>query len=138
MNNTHELKTDPEVFEASFSGKRDYEIRYNDRDFKVGDWLILKETKYSGEEMKAGSPLIYTGRSMERKVCHILSGYGLSDGWVILAVNTKEQLRATNERLLSALVQIQGWRELRDNDGFPVERIEAIAREAITSLDQKG
>lgn len=83
---SHELKTDPDVFNASWLGKRNYEIRYNDRDYQVGDTLILRETRFSGVEMQNGRPLIYTGREMDRIVTHILEGYGLDDGWVILSV----------------------------------------------------
>lgn len=83
---THGLKTDPDVFDAVWNGLKTFEIRFNDRDFKVGDWLNLHETKHSGEDMKAGLPLIYTGRSMLRKVSHVLSGYGLAEGWVCLSL----------------------------------------------------
>lgn len=37
----HELKILPEYFEAVTSGRKQFEIRKNDRDFKVGDQLIL-------------------------------------------------------------------------------------------------
>lgn len=85
---THILKTDPEVFEASLIGLKKYEIRFNDRDFQVGDMITLSETKYTGKEMKAGKPLVYTARSLCKTVSHILRGpiYGLRDGWVILSL----------------------------------------------------
>jgi hypothetical protein len=34
--------------------------------------------------------------------------------------------------LIEALRQILGWRELRSGEGFPVERVEEIARNAIS------
>jgi hypothetical protein len=85
---THSLKTDNAVFVLSYAGYKKYEIRFNDRDFKIGDILILDETKYSGEEMSAyGKPLEYTGRQLMRRVDHVLEGYGLEPGWVILSVS---------------------------------------------------
>lgn len=71
---THDLKTDPEVFEAAWQGKKSFEIRKNDRDFQVGDTLNLRETQHSALEMAAGAPLEYTGRVIEEKVIYILHG----------------------------------------------------------------
>jgi len=54
----HELKTWPEYFEEILTGKKTFEVRKNDRDYKVGDTLILKEFKLIGIDDK----LNYTGR----------------------------------------------------------------------------
>jgi hypothetical protein len=84
----HELKTDPEVFAMTFCGSKNFEIRKNDRDFKVGDTLLLRETVFSGDEMKEGRRLEYTGRVLTRMVNYILPGgnYGLDSEWVIMDV----------------------------------------------------
>lgn len=83
----HELKTDPQVFQALVEGKKTYELRKDDRGFAVGDTLTLRETKHTGAEMAAGAPLEYTGRFDRRIVTHILRGpiYGLMEGWAILS-----------------------------------------------------
>ena len=81
----HELKTDPEVFQAVWDGRKTFEIRLNDRDFKVGDSLYLLETQHTGEEMRAGAPLVYTDRTMMKVVSHVLTGYGLAPGWCCLS-----------------------------------------------------
>lgn len=52
----HQLKTWPKFFAAISDGTKTFEVRRNDRDFKVGDALILQEfdpdTKnYSGREV---------------------------------------------------------------------------------------
>ena len=39
----HELKTWPEFFTETRSGRKKFELRRNDRDFRVGDQLLLKE-----------------------------------------------------------------------------------------------
>lgn len=81
----HELKTDPEVFDDVASGAKTHEIRRNDRNFQVGDGLLLRKTRYTGAQMHIGRPLEYTGDECRRVVSHILSGYGLNDHWVILS-----------------------------------------------------
>ena len=86
MNAIHKLKTDPEVFQAVVEGRKTFEIRFNDRGYQVGDLIVLKETKFTGQQMREGSPLIYTGREMQKQISYILSGYGLQDGWVILGI----------------------------------------------------
>ncbi|MDR5756980.1 DUF3850 domain-containing protein [Caballeronia sp. LZ035] len=86
---THELKTDHEPFSAILSGEKTHEIRCADRDFKVGDMLRLKETRYTAIEMSSESrPLEYTGRTTERVITHIQSGYGLPDGIVVMSLSS--------------------------------------------------
>lgn len=84
----HQLKTDPGVFDAVIQGKKTFEIRLNDRDYRVGDVLKLCETVYVGEAMKVGAPLIYTGRDCYVEVTYILYGpiYGLQEKWVIMSI----------------------------------------------------
>jgi hypothetical protein len=81
----HELKTDAAVFDAVARGVKTHEIRFNDRAFAVGDLLHLRETAASGEQMRAGAALVFTGRTVLRQVAHIQTGYGLTDGWCILS-----------------------------------------------------
>lgn len=85
MGKIHGLKTDPDVFQKSYQGVKTFEIRFNDRNYEVGDTVILKETKYSRKEMDEGMPLEYTGREGMIKISYILYGpiYGLKEGWVI-------------------------------------------------------
>ena len=86
----HELKTDREVFKAVQDGLKTFEIRKDDRGYQVGDNLTLCETRYTGEEMKAGKPLEYTGAAIDVGVSHILRGpiYGLKEGWVIMSIKS--------------------------------------------------
>ena len=44
---THHLKIKPKYFQAVIDGKKPFEIRYNDRNFKQGDRVIFEE--YLGE-----------------------------------------------------------------------------------------
>jgi hypothetical protein len=52
---THKLKTWTEFYRRIVSREKKFELRKNDRDYQVGDILILQEyfpnlEKYSGEE----------------------------------------------------------------------------------------
>lgn len=69
----HELKIYPQYFEDVISGKKKFEIRKNDRKYRVGDILILKEwdnIKYSGR--KARAEVIYL---IDDKFVGIQPGY---------------------------------------------------------------
>lgn len=73
----HELKIAPEYFEKVVSKEKSFEIRYNDRNFQVGD--ILKLMEYTD-----GS---YTGRFVYVKVTYILRDFeGLQPNFVGLSI----------------------------------------------------
>ena len=61
----HALKTEPQFFEAVIDGSKTFEVRKNDRDFRVGDYLALNELDDTHEG--------YTGRSVLLYVCYILA-----------------------------------------------------------------
>lgn len=77
---THELKTWNEYFEAIFTGNKTFEIRKNNRGFKNGDTLILKEWDPKTEK--------YTGRQVSKTVTYLLDGgkFGLEIGFVAMAI----------------------------------------------------
>lgn len=73
----HDLKILPEYFSPVVAGIKTYEYRFNDRDYSVGDMLILREFK-DGK---------YTGQQITVTVTHILKDFeGLKEGWVIMAI----------------------------------------------------
>lgn len=86
-NKTHELKTLPDYFNAVLDGRKTFEIRKNDRDFAVGDTLILIEwiPQYR----------LPTGRQQRCEITYILEGndeteqYGLMKGFCILSIIQK-------------------------------------------------
>jgi hypothetical protein len=63
---THYLKTWPEPYAATQAGAKSYEIRRNDRDYRVGDLLFLQEWNPTER--------LYTGREMFRLVTYKTSG----------------------------------------------------------------
>ena len=90
----HMLKTDPAVFQDVLDGSKTFEIRFNDRGYQIGDLIVLKETKFTGQQMKSGQPLVYTGREIQKRISYVLGGYGLPDDWVILGIQDIEAAKA--------------------------------------------
>lgn len=76
----HELKTCNEYFDEVFMGRKTFEVRENDRNFKKGDTLILKEWNPETEK--------YTGRELARSVTYVFKGgaFGLGKGFVVMAI----------------------------------------------------
>ena len=73
---THDLKTWPEYYIKVLFDDKQFELRKNDRDFKTGDILILREW-----HQERG----YTGNKLRRKVGYILDKHeGLKEGFVIM------------------------------------------------------
>jgi hypothetical protein len=77
----HELKTWPEYFQEVDNGNKTFELRKNDRDYKVGNILILREwCPKKGE---------YTGRTINRGIKYVLKDdeqSGLKEWYVILGL----------------------------------------------------
>ncbi|MEO6901591.1 MAG: DUF3850 domain-containing protein [Bacteroidia bacterium] len=76
---THNLKITPQYFEDIVNGYKTFELRKNDRDYKLGDTLILQEFFNN----------TYTGNEFVCNINYILkncSEYGLQEGFVILGI----------------------------------------------------
>jgi hypothetical protein len=85
---THELKTWPEFFQPVVDGRKTVELRSDDRAFKVGDHLLLREY-----ERNLGP---YTGRKCLVVITHIVRGapdFGLKEGYVALSIRREEAER---------------------------------------------
>lgn len=87
MTKRHELKTWPEFFQAILSGQKTFELRRDDRGFKVGDELWLREWNPTTQE--------YSGRSTVCRITYMLdhrpnagcaAQFGLSPGFAILGI----------------------------------------------------
>jgi hypothetical protein len=72
----HELKIWPEYFKEVFNGNKTFEIRKNDRDYKIGDWLKLMEYKPNKG---------YTGNEIFRKITYI-TDYAQKDNYIVMAI----------------------------------------------------
>jgi hypothetical protein len=87
----HDLKTWPEYFEQLDNGEKTFEIRRNDRGFKQGDVLRLREydpARCNADGCKRGNCPGYTGRSIVYRVGFVYDGGvgGLEDGYVVMAL----------------------------------------------------
>ncbi len=76
----HYLKILPEYFRAVNNGTKTFELRKDDRDYCVGDILVLQEWdpefEYSGLQLVYD--VMYTARNIEK--------FGLMPGYVILGI----------------------------------------------------
>jgi ASC-1-like (ASCH) protein len=80
----HKLKILPEYFEIQKSGLRQFEIRKNDRGFKVADEIVLRE--WDGKN--------YTGRILNRSITCIFGDNfeGIERGFCV--IGTMELIKA--------------------------------------------
>jgi hypothetical protein len=89
----HELKTDPEHYNNIEANHKTHTVRRDDRGYMVGDYVVLRKTKYTGKEMrghdgKGGErmPLVYTGVSLMCKITNIYNGPGVCTGYAALSL----------------------------------------------------
>ena len=92
----HQLKIDPGYFLDVASGRKTFEVRKNDRDFRVGDFLGLNEITKTpvnrNDEHKE------TGRFILVEVTYVLTDtMYVKDGYAILGIKpctvTKDKLK---------------------------------------------
>lgn len=85
---THTLKCDPVPFSHLVTGVKTFEFRRDDRDFKVGDLLEIRETKFASTEFPPALDRQLTGAKQIRKITHILRppDYGVPEGFCILSL----------------------------------------------------
>jgi hypothetical protein len=75
----HILKTWPGYFGPILDGTKTFEVRNLDRDFRVGDVLVLQEWEPASKE--------YTGRATARTVTYIMGGqWGIDQRTVVMAL----------------------------------------------------
>lgn len=106
MGKVHVLKLNSEYFEEAHKGVKPWECRLNDRDYNVGDKIILQE--FDGEKL--------TGREIHGVITFILdhSFKGLRNGYVVFTY--KETARLMSNNILdSKTVAIMTKEELLDS-----------------------
>lgn len=81
MKQYHELKTWPEFYKKVISGEKPFEMRKDDRGFKVDDVLLLREWSPETEE--------YTGSLAWYDISYILKDFeyeGICQGFCIMGL----------------------------------------------------
>ncbi len=90
----HYLKIKPEYYRDVQSGLKKFELRKNDRDFQVGDILMLIKLDDNGNE---------TDQVTRVRVTYILKDcpqYGLKEGYAILGIAEESRI---NEKEISPI-----------------------------------
>ncbi len=78
---THQLKVWSEYMDDLLNGSKTFELRFNDRNFQVGDFLLLME--YDKENQQ------YLGRELSVKITYVLDNSvfdALKEGYLILGI----------------------------------------------------
>lgn len=83
----HELKIVAPFFRDVKEGKKLWELRYNDRDYQVGDQLLLKEYvasehRFTGDELLVDVVYIYEAAEGDP--------YGLPPDWCVMSIRFSE------------------------------------------------
>lgn len=127
----HELKTISPFFELVRAGKKNFELRKNDRDFAVGDQLWLRHWDADAE--------MYLGSGVYKAVTYITDFKdGLRDGWVCLGLDTPDALsdlkrisEAYNSERLLAEENGKAFRESKSEIGRLKAEIESLKKGRI-------
>lgn len=115
----HELKTWPEFYEEVASGRKPFEIRLNDRDFREGDVLYLR--KYHPDTR------VYSGQYCYREVTY-LTDWGQKPNHVVMGLKQtppfdneeidKEIARLDEQiRVVEAVEKGAEWEQYHCSDG---------------------
>ena len=82
----HQLKCESKFFQDIVAGVKTYEVRLNDRNYAVGDYLALNEIDYSLDREETYM-YTYTGNSALYKVVYVLNDETFcKDGYVIMSI----------------------------------------------------
>lgn len=77
MNKCHDLKILRKYFNDVLLGTKTFEIRKNDRNFEIGDYINLREWDPDKQE--------YTGGHLVKQICY-MTDYQQKDGYVVLGI----------------------------------------------------
>ena len=79
----HELKCNIEYFSRIKTGQKTFEIRKNDRDYQVGDTLILREYNPKNSRTHYGDDEVLVAKVV------YLTSYEQKDGYVVMGIEVQ-------------------------------------------------
>lgn len=86
---THEIKAYPAFFSEILSGKKTFEIRFDDRGYQVGHHLHIKEfDPVEAKQIRAGNfrdTQGYTGREVKAEITYVTS-WAQKEGYIVMAI----------------------------------------------------
>jgi hypothetical protein len=78
--NFHKLKCTNPFFQQTLKGQKNWELRKNDRNYQIGDWIILQEHAPESDE--------FSGNFIAGQIVNILQdSEGLKKGYCILYIH---------------------------------------------------
>lgn len=77
----HELKTVEPHFSKLYRGDKTFELRKDDRGYKVGDYLVLRQ--YNAKKGHYCGPKVY---AVVRSILRDAPEYGLMPGYCIMSI----------------------------------------------------
>ena len=88
---THFIKTWPAYFERVLEGQKEFEVRKNDRDYQVGDILVLEWFNPDKSNNIYQSP-----DRLFREVTYILHGgqFGIEHGYCVMQLGITEKSKS--------------------------------------------
>jgi hypothetical protein len=93
----HYLKAWPQFFEAVARGLKPFEVRKNDRDFRVGDRVVLYEWNPGAAKEREAEG--YTGREVRGNILSVVEAGSstclagvIADGYVVLGIEWTDGL----------------------------------------------
>lgn len=108
---THELKILPEYFVGIACGEKKAELRRNDRQFAIGDMLLLKELGVTKE---------YSGRQVECVITDVADVDAFAKGYVLLSIELSNVLKQHNIESLEcwSCKTTVTYKQCAEADGF--------------------
>lgn len=101
---THYLKISPYYINEVIEGNKTFEVRKNDRNFQVGDVIILQEYHNSK----------YLERKISAKITYILDRFeGVPSGYVVLGIKILENSSYDEVKIREQIEVIN--REIKEN-----------------------